>query len=53
MLGEADKKHPPGGEGIARRKPERLVNMGLRFFGVAEKIRRETDPTMSVGQISV
>ena len=38
QLGEADKKHPPGGKGIARREPKRLVNIGLGFLGVAEKI---------------
>ena len=44
---------PPKGDGISRREPKRLVDMGLGFLAAAEKIFGETDASMRVGQISI
>jgi len=48
-LGEADPYHPSVGKGIARRKPERLVDVSFGFFASAQNVLGKTDESMSDG----
>src|ERR1700730_18699005 len=52
-LGEANPRHPSGGQGIARRKEECLLNVAFGFLATAEKILGKTDERMGVGKISI
>ena len=52
-LGEADPRHPSGGQGIARRKAECLLNVYFGFLATADKDLRGADHAMGVSQVSI
>ena len=51
-LGEAENPHPAEGEDVARRQPQRLLDMAS-VSAARPRILAETDPGVRVGQVPI